>query len=455
MRHRPPSDIRRGLVASTWEGSFAQAFITWTGGVFLVDFGRRLGADASMLGVLAALPFLAQAVQLGTAAVYERHVAARGAITRRTLLAARLVWLLPAVLAFWPGVLASRLPAYLAIVFLSALLSTAGAHGWTSWMGDLVPAPVRGRYFGVRAAVTTAVAVGAGVGGGWLLDVLEARRGGLGFGAIYVLAAVAGVGAWIAFQFQHHPVPRAHPDVIPLRALWRQVWSKPENRRIFAFFAVWNASLGVAVPFWQDYMRTELHMKAWQIGLQNNLGAVVGIALAPVWGRLVDRAGVKPVLLLSATCIAAIPFLWLWSSPAHPWPVWVDAFFTGIVWTGFNLTALNLPLAAAPRRGAAVFLGVFAAVTGLAMGLSCLAGGVIAQRIGPGPHVVLGFPLAVHQVMFLMSGCLRVLAVPMALRLPDPRAKRVVFLFQMMGYAVRQRLNLARYMLSAPWRKRS
>ena len=59
MRHRPPSDVRRGLIASTWEGAFAQAFILWTGGVFLVDFGRRLGADEGMLGVLASLPFLA------------------------------------------------------------------------------------------------------------------------------------------------------------------------------------------------------------------------------------------------------------------------------------------------------------------------------------------------------------------------------------------------------------
>lgn len=453
MRPRAPSDTRRGLVASTWEGAFAQAFILWTGGVFLVDFGRRLGAGDGMLGVLASLPFLAQAVQVFTAGVYERRVHARAAITRRTLLAARLLWLVPAALALFAPPGPGTLAAYLGVVFLSALLSTAGAHGWTSWMVDLVPRRVRGRYFGFRAAVGTAVAIAVGVGGGWLLDVLEARRGGLGFATVYVLAAGAGVLAWLAFLRQHHPVPHREPDPPPLRALWREVMARPENRRIFGFFAAWNLALGVSVPFWQDYMRTELRMPAWQIGLQNNLGAVVGIALSPAWGRLIDRVGVRPVLLFNAAAIACIPFLWLLCRPGVVYPVWVDAVVVGVFWTGFNLTALNVPLAAAPARGGAVFLGAFAAVTGLGMGLSSLLGGAVASALGPGPHRVLGMDLAVHQVLFLATGCLRMAAVPLALRLPDPKAKRVVYLFQVMGYAVRHRLNLSRQMLSAPWRR--
>src|SRR5687767_14138151 len=128
---RPASDVRRGLVASTWEGAFAQAFITWTSGVFLVDFARRLGGDAVVLGVLAALPFLAQTAQVGTAWVYERAGVGRAAITRRTLLAARLLWLAPAALAFVAAPDGWLLAIYLAIVGVSSLLSTAGVHGWT------------------------------------------------------------------------------------------------------------------------------------------------------------------------------------------------------------------------------------------------------------------------------------------------------------------------------------
>ncbi len=441
-------------MASTWEGAFAQAFILWTGGVFLIDFGRRLGADEGMLGVLASLPFLAQAVQLLTAGIYERAGAARATITRRTLLAARLLWVVPAGLALWGPRDGAALTFYLVVVFVSAVLSTTGAHGWTSWMVDLVPRRVRGRYFGFRSAVGTTVAIVVGVGGGWLLDVLEARRGGLGFATVYLLAVLAGVCAWVAYRYQHHPVPVREPTPPPLRALWREVFAKPENRRIFTFFAVWNLALGVSVPFWQDFMRTVLGMPAWQIGLQNNVGAILGVALAPVWGRLIDRVGARTVLLFNAAGIAAIPFLWLLCAPGRVYPVWIDAFVTAVFWTGFNLTALNVPLSAAPARGGAVFLGAFAAVTGLGMGLASLAGGAVAQWMGPGPHDILGMSLAVHQVLFLASGVLRFAAFPLALRLPSGGSKRMIFLFQVMGYAVRHRLNLSRQMLTAPWRKR-
>src|SRR5687767_12975289 len=196
-----------------------------------------------MLGVLAALPFLAQSVQLATAWVYERAGAARESITRRTLLAARLLWLVPAGLAFCPAADGARLAAYLAVVGLSALLATAGAHGWTSWMVDLVPGPVRGRYFGFRAAVAAAVAVVAGYGGGLVLDGMEAKREGAGFAMVYVLVAVAGVGAWIAIRFQYHPRPHRSPNHPPFGALWKEAWARPEYRRIFGFFAAWNVAL--------------------------------------------------------------------------------------------------------------------------------------------------------------------------------------------------------------------
>jgi len=454
MPPHAPSDVRRGLSASTWEGAFAQVFITLTGGVFLIDFARHSGADEATLGVLAAIPFLAQVIQVVTGAVYERAGPTRASITAWTLLLARVAWVVPVALALGWGDRDVRLPAYLAVVLVSALLATAGAHGWTVWMGELVPPRLRGRYFGFRQAVGAGVALAAAWGGGHLLDGLEARREGTGFAAVYVIAAGAGVLAFLAMLRQHHPTtpaPAVHP---PFAVLWREVWVNREHRRMFRFFFVWNMALGVSVPFWADYMRRELHMNAWEIGLQSTIGGVVGLFLAPAWGRVVDRVGARPVLIANAAGIAGIPFLWLACGPDRTWPVWIDSFVVGVLWTGFNLTAFNVPLSMARARGGAVFLGVFSAVTGLAMGLSSIAAGFVARALGPGPHRVLGLDLAVHQVMFLASGLLRVLAVPWALALPDPKDNRVIFLFQVMGFAVRHRLNLGRQILTAPWRRR-
>jgi MFS family permease len=449
-----PSLLRRGLVASTWEGAFAQAFLTLTSGVFLVKHALRLGASDAVLGLLAALPFLAQTLQLATAWWLERGIEGRRGFTAWTLLAARLLWIAPAAVAFADARGPASLAAYLAVVAASALLATAGAHGWISWMTDLVPVRVRGRYFGIRGAVAAVVAVAVAAGGGAVLDALEERRDGLGWATVYGIAAAMGLLAWVAIRAQHHPHPRREHAREPFARLWREIWAGPRNRRVFAFFVAWNAALGVAVPFWAKFMERDLAMSTATIGVQGTVGALVGASLYPAWGRLVDRTGLRVVLLANATCIAGIPFLWLFARPGSTWPVWVDAFAVGVFWSGFNLAALNVPLSVAPARGRATFVGVFGALTGLALGLSCVAGGALAQALGPSPREVLGLTLAPAQVMFLISGVLRVAALPLAVRMPDPLDRSLVFLVGEVGHAVRQRLAAGRAIVTAPWRKR-
>jgi hypothetical protein len=447
------SPVRSGLVAATWEGAFAQVFLTLTSGVFVVRFADRLGAGDDGLAVLTALPFLAQAIQGGTGWLLERFAGHRRGFTAWTLLLARLAWLVPAALAL--GLLGGAgFPVLLLSVLVSSLLATAGAHGWMSWMGDLVPAPVRGRYFGFRNAVMAALALATGSLAGLAFDALESRRVGLGQAAAYGTASLAGVLAFVAILRQHHPPSAAVAAREPYGRLVREAWRRPGALRILLFFVAWNVAIGAAAPFWVKYMDVTLRMDAAEIVLQGTIGPVVAVAMSRAWGRLVDRVGIRPVLLATAFCIATIPFYWLFARPGFLVPVWVDAVAVGVFWSGFNLAAFNLPLSVAGYRGGTVFLGMFSAVTGVALGLSCLAAGVVAEAIGPGPHDVLGLPLTNLQVMFLASGCLRLASVGLALGLPDPRAKGVVFLVQFMGYAVRQRLNLGRQLLFTPWRFR-
>jgi hypothetical protein len=387
--------------------------------------------------------------------MFERFAGSRRAVTAWALLLARLVWLVPAALA--AGLLPREraLPVLFASVLVSALLATTGAHGWISWMGDLVPPAVRGRYFGFRNAVMAALALATALGGAVAYDALEARSHGLGQAAVYVAAAFAGVLAFVAILRQHHPPPRPAPAAPRARyaRLLRDAWRRPGAGRIFGFFVAWNVAIGVAAPFWVKYMDVTLRMSAAEIAAQGTIGPVVAVFVSRAWGRLVDRIGVRAVLILNALCVATIPFYWMFARPGFLVPVWVDAVAVGVFWSGFNLAAFQVPLAASSYRGGTVFLGLFSAVTGVALGLAALGAGVVARAIGPGPHDVLGAPLTNLQVMFLASGVLRLGSCALALGLPDPRAKGVVFLVQFMSLAVRQRLNAGRQLLFAPWKR--
>ncbi len=417
-------------------------FITLTTGFFLVGYPIRLGASDRWLGMLAAVPFLAQTVQIATAWVYERAGEERRGITAVTLLAARLVWFVPAGLALVNPTAAGALRVHLVVTAVSALLHTAGAHGWLSWMTDLVPRAVQGRYFGFRAAVCAVVALAVSWGGGRLLRELEGVREGLGWAFVYGLAAVAGIGAWVAMKAQHHPAPHGHGVGVPFRTLWREVWARPEHRRVFLFFTLWNVAIGIAAPFWVKYMSVRLGLREEVIAVQAAMGGLIGVAVSRAWGLAIDRVGLRPVILLNGIATALIPFYWLAIRPDTVWLVWGDALLVGLFWSGFNLAALTMPLATAPKRGGALFLGTFAALTGLAMGLSSILGGFLVGALEDGPHVLLGLSLTREQVVFAVSGVLRLAALPWAFRLPDTRSRGLWALVTAIGGGARKALGM-------------
>src|SRR5205814_1313837 len=146
-----------------------------------------------------------------------------------------LLWLVPAGVAAAQAFGSGGIFVFGLVVAASSLLATAGAHGWISWMTDLVPVAVRGRYFGFRGAVAAVVAVAVAYGGGTLLDAVDRRRDGLGWTVVYGLAALAGFLAWIAIRLQHHPAPRPRAGAEPFARLWRDIWASRPNRRVFAF----------------------------------------------------------------------------------------------------------------------------------------------------------------------------------------------------------------------------
>jgi MFS family permease len=169
-------------------------------------------------------------------------------------------------------------------------------------------------------------------------------------------------------------------------------------------------------------MDAGLGMPTEEIALQGTLGSVVGVFLARPWGRLVDRVGLKRVFVWNVVAISGIPLLWVFPTRTFLLPVWADAVAVGVFWTGFNLALLTSALAFAPREGSAVFLGVYAAVFGVALGAACLVGGAVASALTD-TIPAFGSSYSKYQVLFLASAALRAGAIPFVLRIPDPPGK--------------------------------
>jgi len=156
--HPVPGRIRRGMRLSVLEGAFSTAFIVLTGGAFLTGYALMLGANDFEIGLLVAIPYMAQFFQIFGAYVIEL-TAARKTVAVITLTTGRFFYIFLAFLPFTFFLGGTKVALLLFVIAAASALVMAGVNAWTSWMGDFIPEQFRGRYFGTRNRYLTIVTI--------------------------------------------------------------------------------------------------------------------------------------------------------------------------------------------------------------------------------------------------------------------------------------------------------
>jgi len=149
-------NLRKAMRTVTLAWTFGVVWMACISGSQITLFGRLLGFSDFDFGLLAALPWLAVFAQAFSAVAIERSglrkypVIIYGAIHRSLWLA---IAIIPLILR--PG--RSAIIAFFVIYSISYILAHMRSPGWFTWMGDLIPRRIRGRYFAMRALLTMPV----------------------------------------------------------------------------------------------------------------------------------------------------------------------------------------------------------------------------------------------------------------------------------------------------------
>ena len=169
--HISPSQLQAGQGDLVRELAWASVCGALSGGVILVAFALSLGATPVQIGLLAAIPFLTQAVQLPATLLIER-LRMRRRISVLTLTAARALILMLAVLPFLPPG-APALALLIAAHVLIAGMSAVGGCAVNSWLHQLIPHQQLGQFFARRLFSGTTLACVATLFAGLLVERLR------------------------------------------------------------------------------------------------------------------------------------------------------------------------------------------------------------------------------------------------------------------------------------------
>ncbi|HUS13708.1 MAG TPA: MFS transporter [Chloroflexia bacterium] len=404
-----PSLVMRGMRMSIADGVFSQVFLTLTTGSFVTALVLFMGGNDFVLGLIIALPVLTQLVQLPAALLIERH-GDRRAITVRSSLG-RLLWIVPAGLLFVPIPVAWRLGIAVAAMAVSLSLLAISSNAWLSWMTDLIPPGLRGRFFGTRSTVLAVVGLGAIFGGGTLLDL--ARQAGHPDWGFLALATLAVAGAAVSTYFvSRQPEPPFTPALrTGFRALVQEPWRDRPFRAFITTMSIWGVGISLGGPFFSAHALKELHVSYQQLATLDMTIAAVSILTQPFWGRWADRVGHRRVLLIGMFGAAPLAFTWVIATPTSLWMIYANNVLAGIFWPGLGLALNNRLMERAPAAGRAGYMAIYMAITGVASFGASLAGGVLANALA-GAHYAIG-PLLInhYQVIFVLSGLIRVGAI--------------------------------------------
>lgn len=417
--------IRNSLKASTLDSIFSSIFGCVTGGVLLTNFLLNLGASNVEIGLLSALPMVMNFLQPVGAYIADKQTS-RKSYNLLIFGLSRLLWLLLVggiAFASWFHTNSHQLIFWtVGIVFAANLLSALGSPSWLSWMMVIVPDRLRGRYFGFRnsAASLTSLLCVPLMG----LAVSIAGTDLNGYAMILFVGIVAGILALGCQSLQVDVNPQIvenhspENDAPPEPKNFMSVFQDANFLKFLVYFGFWTFSVNLSSPFFNIYLLKNLDVNISLVTVYNSLSAAANLVALIVWGKLADRIGNRPLLLLVGILVAITPLFWL-STGNYPISWWLLLplihIFTGSTWAAIDLCNNNIQMEIAAKQQPSTYFGVAAAVAGLTGALGTTAGGFLAE-----------FPLTGGiGGLFALSSVMRLLALLPLVFVQEPRGSSI------------------------------
>jgi MFS family permease len=297
----------------------------------------------------------------------------------------------------------------LAIIWVTNILEALGRASFFTWVAVLVPERLRGRYFGFRNSVVNLTNfIGVPLLG---LAVSSWPGGSLsGFGAVLVLGIVLGI---ISLGF-HFLMTDVNPKL--LHVAGEDTDQGASGGRVFSFLkdanflrfllysGLWSFAVNVSAPFFNLYLLGDLNLDVSVVTLYGSLGAGANLLMLMFWGRLADRIGNRPLMLVVGILVGLTPLLWLeaGTAPIFLW-VWFPLLhiLAGATWAAIELCSANLMMSVTPLRNQSIYFAIAAAVPGITGAMGITVGGFVATLTNFG-----GLP-----TVFALSAVLRLFAL--------------------------------------------
>jgi MFS family permease len=385
-------------------------------GAPMIIYAKTLGASSTTIGIVAALAPLMTVLQL-PGAYFIPKIGYKGFVLlgwfSRTFIVFSLAFL-PLVTLFDNTTKTSVL---LLCLFIFNVLRGVSTGAWLPWLTSLVPEEARGEFLrrdqlhmqlgGVVALAVSSAVLWANPRN-WqftLLFVLSAAAGSL---SLYFIRLIPDVEIGEQARGSGQPVP------------WLEILRYPPFRKLLFFNVVYNWVIGGIGAFVIGYLKSNGGFFDGEILICGLMSFVGAFASLPLFGRLLERTGSKPILRIALVCYLWAVLCWLMvaSTLLEPSPLIIGViyFIMGVAGGLFSIANTKIAMDTMPLMGRNHFFSLFTVFASLSLGLSPICWGIMLDVVGEW-HVKLG-PLSINRYSIYFA--ILVFLVLWTLRLAKP-----------------------------------
>lgn len=372
-------------------------------------------------GLIASLPAWSNVLQLALIPLLSRWLTPK-ALTLTAAWAHLACWVVFALalpfLSFTSPTLAGLF--FLVFFAFSSVLAAVVGVSWTSWIQEWIPGKVRGKYFGNRNRLITFGTVAFLLITGKLLGWLDDSTLGyqiLLFTAIGLRAlSIIGQHKILSSRKQKHPVERHH---------WRDYPGILRQAPSLLIFIIFGGLFGLATnligPFYIIFLYDQIGMTVGQVSWLIIIASVGGALSFPGWGRLLDKYGNKPVMIVSLASWQLPNYLWCVITPGNFWILYLLWAFGGVMAAGYVLGSFNLLLKLMPAQAKTAGVSIYLAITSLTAAVAPILGGQFFTWSASA-----GFDaMRTYHLSFLVQPTLCLLGCLILLKIHEPRSATV------------------------------
>lgn len=396
-------EVRRGLQINTVAGCLGMMWFAVAFNMPFMMLLEALGARGIMMGLAGTIRQLATVLQIPGSLVSER-LPHRKRLWGTLVIVQRALWFVPVVVALALQTHPAAATIVVAIAAAGAMLDQFAAASWHSWMADLVPERIRGRFWSHRQAFVMIAFLVATAASGRILDLFhtDPTQGALtGFAIVFGGAALLGMADIVIHLWVPEPPQEAIPAGVPLGVRVLAPLKEANFRWLTLSAGAWMFACSLAGTFSVVYLKRAFGASYTDLSSLAICGSLSTVAAGVLWAEVIDRIGARAfgvVMMIVAPFFGLFWFLctddvvtltipFVGSRPViHAVLLMAtQALVSGGIYAGVGLSHVTLLGGVVPREGRTTAMAVHWTLVGLLGAAGPLVGGVIVDAFAAHP----------------------------------------------------------------------